>query len=208
MQAVCLKATRAQFAAAGAATCSVFFKIKTGVRFVWRGAGEGERTALLVSVISVGSTQVLMQMARVIMDVALELVDAGILQVLDICEYSVQREPEEGGAIDDVALPCEGISECEITVINQTEMIFETYGVNSGCVYQTRYFLCLTLCRDKTLNLDINSFPPMTLTPLQLTDYRCSFSFELAARVIGGLFGGEPVVFQVHVADPFNSNTW
>ena len=68
VQAVCLKATRAQFAAAGAGTCSVFFKIKTGARFVWRGAGEGERTALLVSVISVGSTQVLMQMARVIMD--------------------------------------------------------------------------------------------------------------------------------------------
>lgn len=131
-----------------------------------------------------------------------------MLQVLDICEYSVQREPEEGVVFDDVALPGEGISECEITVINQTEMIFETCGVNSGCVHQTRYPICPILCRGMTLNLDMHSFPPMTLTPLQLTDYRCSFSFELAARVIGGLFGGEPVVFQVHVADPFNSNTW
>ncbi len=52
------------------------------------------------------------------------------------------------------------------------------------------------------------SFPPMTLTPLQLTDYRSSFSFELAARIIGGLFGGDSVTVQVHVADPFNSNTW
>lgn len=48
----------------------------------------------------------------------------------------------------------------------------------------------------------------MTHAPLQLTDYRSSFSFELAARMIGGVIGGESVTFQVHVVDPFNSNTW
>ena len=58
-QAVCLKATRTTSASVGAASCSVFFKIKTGVRFVWRAAGEGDGTALLVSVVSIGSTKVL-----------------------------------------------------------------------------------------------------------------------------------------------------
>jgi hypothetical protein len=53
-----------------------------------------------------------------------------------------------------------------------------------------------------------NSFLPMSHTPLQLTDYRSPFSFELAARMIGGLFRAESLVFQVNVVDPFNSNTW
>lgn len=60
-------------------------------------------------------------------------------QVLDICEYSVERQNEDGASLGDVALPGEGIGECEITVINQTELIFETHGENAGCVHQTRY---------------------------------------------------------------------
>ena len=60
-------------------------------------------------------------------------------QVLDICEYSVERQNEDGVSFGDVALPGEGIGECEITVINQTELIFETHGENAGCVHQTRY---------------------------------------------------------------------
>ncbi len=60
------------------------------------------------------------------------------VQVLDICEYSVQRGNEQLDSVDNVGLPVEGISECEITVINQTEMVFETHGMNAGCVHQTR----------------------------------------------------------------------
>ncbi len=59
-QAVCLKANRTTSASVSAAACSVFFKVKSGVRFVWRAAGEGDNTALLVSVVSIGSTMVLL----------------------------------------------------------------------------------------------------------------------------------------------------
>ncbi len=59
--------------------------------------------------------------------------------MLDICEYSVQQEPGQECLVDDIALPGEGVSECEMTVINETEMVFETHGLNAGCVHQTRY---------------------------------------------------------------------
>jgi hypothetical protein len=129
------------------------------------------------------------------------------LQVLDICEYSIIRGTGDGYVADDVILPGEGVGECEMTVINQTEMAFETDGVNAGCVYQTMYSaysLALTRC-----NSDATSrFLPMSSAPLQLTDYRSSFCFELAARTIGGVIGGDLLTFQVQVVDPFNSNTW
>jgi hypothetical protein len=54
-------------------------------------------------------------------------------QVLDICEYSVERQYVDGASFGDAALPGEGIE-----VINQTEVIFETHGENAGCVHQTR----------------------------------------------------------------------
>ena len=53
-------------AAAGTTACSVFFKIKTGARFVWRGMGEGHNTALLVSVVSIGSMKVIASDVRVL----------------------------------------------------------------------------------------------------------------------------------------------
>ncbi len=58
LQDVCLRVARVSNAAAGAAACNVFFKLKVGVRFVWRGAVDRSDTALLVSVVSIGTTKV------------------------------------------------------------------------------------------------------------------------------------------------------
>ncbi len=142
VQSVCLRATRTTSADVGVAACSVFFKVKTGARFVWRGAGAGDSTALLVSVVSIGSMKVplkpIIANANIYSSEIVRLLKLVRVQVLDICEYSVQRGSEQLGSVDNVCLPVEGISECEITVINQTEMAFETHGMNAGCVHQTR----------------------------------------------------------------------
>jgi hypothetical protein len=45
-------------AGAAANACSVFFKLKVGARFVWRGAVDRPDTALLVSVVSIGAMKV------------------------------------------------------------------------------------------------------------------------------------------------------
>jgi hypothetical protein len=57
LQDVCLKTARVPSASAAPAS-SVFFKLKTGVRFVWRGAVDRCDAALLVSVVSIGSMKV------------------------------------------------------------------------------------------------------------------------------------------------------
>ena len=63
-------------------------------------------------------------------------------------------------------------------------------------------------CVAFTKSRSLFSFLPMACIPLQLTDFRSAFTFELAARQSGGIFGGESVTFQVNVVDPFNSITW